>query len=421
MQSTFETTSAVTSGPVGAATADTLHTATILSTAEGATEGVTQNEIEAPSIWAEPPATFGADQLTEARWLPLSAVVASPGADALATEIAALVAGHEVTSVVPPEGPPESSAWPSSGKLPVPFLAACCAAGRAWSHYQYSGAGLPADFTGGPIAARQYLAACDAMVALGLLYQSRSIRYGSGIVWDDGGSEHFAGKAPRLWPAPALLAVAASHGVTPATLPNDFCDAYPTQPPAVPQPVQMFTLKQPRRSEKAAIPIQRSDLEAARLVDKVTGYNDWIARHDVAGCLPPRLKRVFTASWLLGGRWYAVGAEGNYQRMSEAERLGVTINGEPVVEVDVQASHLSIMHVTSVGLSRRIAGVVTARLPLSRNFRISSSLLHRPKPANCRATHAAGNEPLRRSMRRRRATPQREIRIPNGNCETLLP
>ena len=98
MQSTFETTSAVTSGPVGAATADTLHTATILSTAEGATEGVTQNEIEAPSIWAEPPATFGADQLTEARWLPLSAVVASPGADALATEIAALVAGHEVTS-----------------------------------------------------------------------------------------------------------------------------------------------------------------------------------------------------------------------------------------------------------------------------------------------------------------------------------
>jgi hypothetical protein len=33
------------------------------------------------------------------------------------------------------------------------------------------------------------------------------------------------------------------------------------------------------------------------------------------------LKRVFTASWQLGGRWYAVGNEGNYQRMSEAEWL----------------------------------------------------------------------------------------------------
>src|SRR3954452_5995923 len=58
---------------------------------------------------------------------------------------------------------------------------------------------------------------------------------------------------------------------------------------------------------------------------------DWISEHEIAGCLPPRLKRVFTASWLLGGRWYAVGAEGNYQRMPESERLGLTINGEPVV------------------------------------------------------------------------------------------
>ena len=53
---------------------------------------------------------------------------------------------------------------------------------------------------------------------------------------------------------------------------------------------------------------------------------------------------MFTASWQLHGRWYAVGSEGNYQRLSEIERLGLTINGEPVVEVDVHASHLSIMH-----------------------------------------------------------------------------
>jgi hypothetical protein len=200
------------------------------------------------------------------------------------------------------------------------------------------------NFTGGPVAARQYLSACDAMVALGLLHQSRSIRYGSGIVWDEGGPEHFAGRAPRLWPASALLAVAASHGVAPATLPNDFRDTYPTQPPAVQQPLQMFTLKQPRKSEKAPILIQSDDHEAARLIGKVTSYNDWIAEHEIVGCLPPRLKRVFTASWLLGGRWYAVGAEGNYQRMSETERLGLTINGEPVVEADVQASHLCILH-----------------------------------------------------------------------------
>lgn len=54
-----------------------------------------------------------------------------------------------------------------------------------------------------------------AIVSLGLLRQSRSIRYGSGIVWGDGIPERFIGKAPRLWPAQALLDLAVTHGVSP--------------------------------------------------------------------------------------------------------------------------------------------------------------------------------------------------------------
>jgi hypothetical protein len=200
------------------------------------------------------------------------------------------------------------------------------------------------DFTGGTVAARQYLSGCDALVALGLVGQSQSIRYGTGIVWNEGGPESFAGKAPRLWPTQALLDAAVRHGVMPTTLETDFDDTFPTKPPEVRRPVEMFTLKAPRRNEKALIPIRRGDADAARLIEKVNSYNAWIAEHDVGNCLPPRLKRSFTVSWLLHGRWYAVGNEGNYQRMSEARRLKLTVNAEPVVEVDVQASHLSIMH-----------------------------------------------------------------------------
>jgi hypothetical protein len=80
------------------------------------------------------------------------------------------------------------------------------------------------DFTGGPVAARQYLAASDALAALGLVGRSQSIRYGTGIVWDAGGPEHFAGKAPRLWPTQALLDAAVVHGVMPTTLEDDFAD-----------------------------------------------------------------------------------------------------------------------------------------------------------------------------------------------------
>jgi hypothetical protein len=345
MQTPLESTSSAPSGsPVDRATIDiTPHTATTSIRAEGAAEGVTQNVSEAPSVWATPPLLFEADQLRDARWLPLSAVGASPDADALVAEIAAHVAHHEATCRTRRRGRRQAGL----AKQRQAVSAILGGVLRRWGRPEplpVFRSRTPSGFSGGPVAARQYLGACDAMVALGLLHQSRSIRYGSGIVWDEGGPEHFAGKAPRLWPTLALLEIAGRHGVTPVTLPHDFRDVYPAQPPSVPQPLQMFTLKQPRKSEKAPIAVRKDDPKAARLVEKVTGYNEWIAQHDVVGCLPPRLKRVFTASWLLGGRWYAVGAEGNYQRMSETERLGLTINGEPVAEADVQASHLSIMH-----------------------------------------------------------------------------
>lgn len=95
---------------------------------------------------------------------------------------------------------------------------------------------------------------------------------------------------------------------------------------------------------QATAAIQRDEPEAARLREEVERYHEWVAGHDATGCLPPRFKRVFTGSWLLGSRWYAVGSEGNYQRMSETERLAITVAGDPVAEVDMRASHLSIMH-----------------------------------------------------------------------------
>ncbi len=104
------------------------------------------------------------------------------------------------------------------------------------------------DFTGGPVPARPYLSACDALIALGLLQQSRSI-------WGEGERELFLGTPPRLWPTQALLDIAARHGVTPATLAEDFGDVCPTQPPTAPEPVQMFTLKQPLRTDKAKVAV----------------------------------------------------------------------------------------------------------------------------------------------------------------------
>jgi hypothetical protein len=295
------------------------------------------------ATWAPPPSVLSPDQLSEARWLGLSAVPASPGAVALVTEVAALVVHHEATS-----GTRQTTRRQSGlDKLRSAVSAIVGGLLRRWGRDNPEPvfrSRTPGDFSGGLVGARQFLAACEALVELGLVRQSRSIRYGSGIVWD-GSGEYFHGKAPRLWPAQALLDAAGRHGVVPASLADGFKDIYPTKPPAVPKPLQMFALKTSPRAERAPIPVHAGDPEAVRLKDVVDHYNTWIAEHDIGGCLPPRLKRVFTATWALGGRWYAVGNEGNYQMMRERERLArITIGGETVAEVDVQASHLSIMH-----------------------------------------------------------------------------
>lgn len=61
------------------------------------------------------------------------------------------------------------------------------------------------------------------------------------------------------------------------------------------------------------------------------------------------LRRVFNEgdspsfNWNLGGRLYGIG-EDNYQRMKKDQRLALKINGEAVVELDINASYLRILH-----------------------------------------------------------------------------
>jgi hypothetical protein len=47
--------------------------------------------------------------------------------------------------------------------------------------------------------------------------------------------------------------------------------------------------------------------------------------------------------WNMGGRLYSYG-ETNYQQMESADRPLMTINNEPVCEIDIRASYLTIFH-----------------------------------------------------------------------------
>ena len=75
--------------------------------------------------------------------------------------------------------------------------------------------------------------------------------------------------------------------------------------------------------------------------ERVAELNQAVQRADIRGCLAPAFRRIFRHDLRLGGRLYAVGAA-NVQLMSEGERRAITINGEPVVEVDVHGSQLTV-------------------------------------------------------------------------------
>ena len=80
------------------------------------------------------------------------------------------------------------------------------------------------------------------------------------------------------------------------------------------------------------------DVEAQRIV--LEQYNAFMAEQDVQMPAPFGFMRdVFITrrtfideSWQLGGRLFG----GGFQQLSKAERKRITINGEPVVELDVR-------------------------------------------------------------------------------------
>jgi hypothetical protein len=174
---------------------------------------VTGNESEATCGWALSPTTLTTEQLQDAHWLGLSGVSVSPGAVALVADLVARIAAYEAASGA------RKTARRQTGEAKLRQAVGALVAGllRRWGRSEPQAvfrSRKVADFTGSPVAARQHLVACDGLVALGLVHLSRSIRYGTGVVWDVGGPEAFRGKAARLWPAQALLDVAAVHGVT---------------------------------------------------------------------------------------------------------------------------------------------------------------------------------------------------------------
>lgn len=210
-------------------------------------------------------------------------------------------------------------------------------------------------FTGIRVGIKAFKPAMTALVALGFLNHSGGISY-PGAFHEDG--DPFERRAGRWWPTTKLLSLASEFGLEPDNIRPAFKSDYGERPPKLPANlVQMHhTTRVKLPSGKAAsidteIAIPPDDVPGRLRSRAVERDNEEAARHDVRGCLPPRWierhecwKPTFESDWRLHARRYSIGSNGQYQGLAKDERKEITIDGEPVVEIDVQSSHLTILH-----------------------------------------------------------------------------
>jgi hypothetical protein len=152
------------------------------------------------------------------------------------------------------------------------------------------------------------------------------------------------GHAARFWATSKLLGLAAHYGIHNDNVGEHFVP----EPPKNPLVLKDYAIgkgKDRESGKRIKYKNNRFDTpEAKRLEADVRELNEFLARFEILGGGHYGYERVFNNQpWEKGGRLYG-GGEDCYQRLPEAERLKMTINGEPVAEIDIKASFLTVYH-----------------------------------------------------------------------------
>lgn len=101
-----------------------------------------------------------------------------------------------------------------------------------------------------------------------------------------------------------------------------------------------------KRAARVAAGIDYEDTdETNRMRDDLRRYNDFMAQHRIVDATGQRhsthLARIFSqASFATGGRFYRA----SYQQLHKADRANLTIDGEPVSELDFCSMHPTMLY-----------------------------------------------------------------------------
>lgn len=202
------------------------------------------------------------------------------------------------------------------------------------SRWSYRGLS-PNTFTGGPVSSRNFNAIMAGLRGLGLIETMPGFRN------RDPDFPH--GRSTRFRATSGLLQLAAEHGVEVGDAARHFVREKPRHPLVL---KSASIRRGARKASPREIKFARNDT-TRRLEREVREINDYLTAQQIDGGAFSGYRRIFNRgdrkdfSWNKGGRLYA--AEGSYQGLPKAERLKMRIGGEPVVEIDIRASYMTIL------------------------------------------------------------------------------
>lgn len=222
---------------------------------------------------------------------------------------------------------------------------------RAANHEEASGwvfrSMKAATFTDEPVSHRTFVRIVNALYEVQLIIKvSGYQRWASaGFQEDNSAPVVTEAKAARFKASKRLLEAARHKGITPGNAHLHFIQALPKHP---------IVLKSASRQERGSKVAGRSmkflrTPKVESLEADVKRLNTFLDGFALAGGIHRGYHRIFNLGdhpefdWNKGGRLYSQG-EDSYQRLKEAKRVLMTINGDPVVEIDISASYLTILH-----------------------------------------------------------------------------
>ena len=212
-------------------------------------------------------------------------------------------------------------------------------------------------FSDSEVGADTFIKVIKSMEALGLVTTHRGGNQSNPFHQPGGVSRAYnPGLASRFKASDRLIGLAGEHGVVLEEVGAHFHTLKPTKV-IICRP----TTKKDGRFRKRSRSISfEHNHQTKYLEGKVLAINDYLYEQELGGGLFTGYQRIFNEgdhpafNWNRGGRLYCVGDD-NYQLMKKADRLKMTINGDRVAEIDINASYLTIL-LSQLGATIRKTG-----------------------------------------------------------------